>query len=111
MDGMPELSRKFVDTEREKLFAALPQKVGEAQVESLLTVLAYPPRTKGNPWEFGYDLPFDPPVVAAAVADFDRFPPQSQAWLLDGGWGRVRSRPRLSKLAEGRGQGCCSHYA
>ncbi|HUZ97205.1 MAG TPA: hypothetical protein VMU57_20055 [Edaphobacter sp.] len=89
--GMPMLSQDYVDAERQKLFAALPQKRGSAQVSSLLTVLAYPPRTKGNPWESGYDLPFAPPVIAAAVADFDRFPAQDQAWLLGDGWVRVRS--------------------
>jgi sugar lactone lactonase YvrE len=104
MDGMTELSQKFVDTEREKLFAALPQKRGEALVASLLTLLAYPPRAKGDAWGLGYNLPFAPPVIAAAAANFDRFPPQSQASLLDQGWDAVRS-PLMLPVVRRRAMG------
>jgi hypothetical protein len=103
MAGLPILSQKYVDAERQNLFAALPQKSAEAQVASLLTVLANPPRTKGNPWEFGYDLPLPPPVIAAAASDFDRFPARSQEWLLEDGWARVRSPlmlPVVRRLAK-----------
>lgn len=103
MAGLPLLSQKYVDAERQKLFAALPQKSAKAQVASLLTVLANPPRTKGNAWEVGHDLPFPRPVIAVAVADFDRFPAQSQEWLLEDGWARVRSSLMLTvvrRLAE-----------
>jgi hypothetical protein len=89
--GIPMLSQQYMDTEREKLFAAIPRKRGDAQISSLLTVLACPAHAKGNAFEFGYTLPFAPPVISAAVDNFELFPPQSQEWLLDEGWDRVRS--------------------
>lgn len=83
--GVRMISQQYVDTEREKLFAALPRKRGDAQISSLLTVLAYPAEAKG------YTLPFTAPVISAAVASFELFPRQSREWLLDEGWDRVRS--------------------
>ncbi|MFZ3264689.1 MAG: hypothetical protein WA172_11875 [Terriglobales bacterium] len=92
-----------VDREREVLVSALPQKRGDAQVASLDTALHYPSRAKGPPDGFGYELPFAPPVIAAAVANFDKFPEQSQELLLGDGWARVRSPlmlPLVRRLAE-----------
>ena len=89
--SLPLLSQRYVDAEREKLFAALPQKRGPAQVSSLLTVLANPGRIAGNTYVGGYDKPFDPPVIASLVANFDRLPVQQQEWVLDDAWYLVRS--------------------
>jgi len=90
--------------ERDILLSALPQKHGEAQVASLLTALRFPPRGKGTPYNSGYDLPFAPPVIAAVAANYDNFPAQSEEWLLNEGWARVRSPlmlPLVRRLAEG----------
>jgi len=84
-------SPEKVDGERDLLFAALASKREEAQIPSLLTVLANPPRAAGSPTEFAYDLPFAQPVIESVVANFDRFPPQSKQWVLDQAWERVRS--------------------
>jgi sugar lactone lactonase YvrE len=89
--GLPVLSQQHVDSQRERLSAALPQKRGEAQIASLLTVLAYPPRPKSTASQSSYSLPFAPSMIASVVANYDRFPGQSQEWLLDDGWDRVRS--------------------
>jgi hypothetical protein len=85
------LSQQVVDKERDALFAALPQKRGDAQVSSLATVLQYPSRTKSKPMDDAYDLPFPPPVIAVAAANFDRLPRQTQQLLLEDGWDRIRS--------------------
>jgi sugar lactone lactonase YvrE len=84
-----------VDNEREKLYAALSQKHGEARTASLLTVLANPPRSNGNAYEAAQILPFSPDVINTTVAEFDRLPLESQQWLVDGGWDRVRSSTML----------------
>jgi len=89
--GLPILSQEHVDRERDTLFASLPKKSGEAQIPSLLTILAHPARSKGTPFEFGYDLPFAPPVIATVATNFDRLPRQSQEWLLDDAWDRIKS--------------------
>jgi hypothetical protein len=92
------------DRERDALMSAVPQKRGEAQSTSLLTVLANPPRTKGTPFEFAQDQPFAPPTIALTVANYDRLPEPSQQWLLNDGWVRVRSPlmlPVLRRLADG----------
>jgi hypothetical protein len=91
ISGFPILSQEYVDNERERLFASLPKKNGKAQISSLLALLAHPPRSKGTPFEFGYDLPFAPPVIATVAANYDRFLRQSQEWLLDNAWDRVNS--------------------
>jgi hypothetical protein len=91
ISGFPILSQQHVDSQREKLFAALPQKRGEARISSLLTVLAYPPRGKSTAFEVSHNLPFAPSVIASVVANYDRFPEQSQEWIIDEGWDRVRS--------------------
>jgi hypothetical protein len=89
--------------ERDILLSVLPQKHGEAQVTSLLTALDFPRRGKGAPYGPGYDLPFEPSVITAVVANYDKFPVQSQQWLLSGEWARVRSPlmlPLVRRLAE-----------
>jgi hypothetical protein len=98
--GFPILSQEHVDRERERLFASLPNKSGEAQIPSLLTILAHPPRSEGTPFEFGYDLPFAPSVIATAAAKYDRFPRQSQEWLLADAWDRVKSPLMLAVVRQ-----------
>jgi sugar lactone lactonase YvrE len=89
--GFRQLSQAAVDREREKLIAALPQKHVAAEIPSLLTVLAFPAKTKGNAFEFGYNLPFPEPVIARTVAEFAGLWPNSQESLVDEGWDTVRS--------------------
>lgn len=89
--GVSLLSQEIVDEERDTLFAALPRKRGDAQLPSLVTVLQYPLRTKSKPMDMAYDLPFPTPVIAAAAANFDRLPSQSQELLLEDAWDRIRS--------------------
>jgi hypothetical protein len=90
---MPE----YVVSERDRLFAARPAKRGDAQVQSLLTVLANPSYGRGGntPYDVGIQQTFPSPVVAAVAANFDRFPEQSQQWVLDQGWQLVRSPQML----------------
>ncbi len=85
------LSQEVADKERDALFAALPQKRGDAQAVSLATVLQYPPRTKSKPMDGAYDLAFPPSVIAVAATNFDRLPSQTQELLLENGWDRIRS--------------------
>ena len=94
------LSQDVVDKEREALFAALPQKRGEAQVVSLATVLQYPPRTKAKGMDGAYDLPFPPAVIEAAAANFDRLPRETQKLLLESGWDRIRSQQILPPVRQ-----------
>ena len=54
------LSQEVVDKERDKLFSALPQKRGDAQAESLATVLRNPLRTELDGGGRAYDLLFPP---------------------------------------------------
>jgi hypothetical protein len=87
---------EYVNTERDRLFAALSGKHGDAQVQSLLTVLANPSYSKGGtaPYDVPFQQPFPPLVIAAVVANFERLPEQSQQWVLDQAWNLVRS-PRM----------------
>jgi hypothetical protein len=103
--GAYEITKQATDREREVLLSVLPQKHGEAQVTSLLTLLQWPPRAEGTPTttDEGYDLPFAPSVIAAVVAHYDSFPHDKQQWLLGDAWARVRSPlmlPLLRCLAE-----------
>jgi hypothetical protein len=85
------------------LLSALPQKHGEAQVKSLLTALEFHPRGKGRTYSPGHDLPLEPSVIAAVVANYDKFSEQSERWLLNEAWPLVRSPlmlPLVRRLAE-----------
>jgi hypothetical protein len=96
-------SQQTIDQERDILVSALPKKRGDAQITSLVTVLHYPPRSKGTPFDTGYDLPFAPSVIEAVAASYDNLPWESRDWLLRDGWSRIRSPlmlPLLRRLAE-----------
>ena len=93
------ISQEVVDRERELLLAALPQKRGEAEVTSLLTVLKNPGRVTSFDGGRSIDLPFAPETIAAAVANYHKFPAASQEWLLGAGWGSVRS-PLMTHLVK-----------
>jgi hypothetical protein len=73
------------------LFAALPLKRGDAQIVSLATVLQSPSRSEPTESGADYAQPFAPPVIAAAVANFDRLPLGFQERLLMDHWDTVRS--------------------
>ena len=92
------LAQDTVDKEREALFAALPQKRGEAQVISLATVLQFPPRSQLNPNGEAYDLPFPAPVIEVAAENFERLPHETQMMLLERGWDRIRSPQMLAAV-------------
>ncbi len=93
--GVSLLSHQVVNNERDTLFAALPQKRGEAQVSSLVTVLQNPPRSEPTASGSVYELPFAPPVIAAAATSFDRLPLDFQERLLQDAWDSVRSPAML----------------
>jgi len=80
------------------LFSALPEKRGDAQAESLATVLRNPIRTELDGGGRAFDLPFPPQVISVAAADFDRLSFQTQKFLLEDGWGRLRSPLMLSAV-------------
>jgi hypothetical protein len=95
--------QEAADTERDALFASLPQKRGSAQYSSLLTVLENPLRVRSSDDAPAYQLPFPQPVIAVTAADFDRLPQESQEWLMQDGWDRVRSPlllPAVRRKAE-----------
>lgn len=95
--------QEAADTERDALFASLPQKHGSAQYSSLLTVLQNPLRVRATDYAPAYELPFPQPVIAVTVSDFDRLPQESQEWLMQDGWDRVRSPlllPAVRRKAE-----------
>jgi hypothetical protein len=83
--------QSVLDSEGDALFAALDKKRDDAQITSMETVLQNPPRHKGTPYNFGYEVPFAPAVVAAAAANFDQLSDYSQELLLETGWDRIRS--------------------
>jgi hypothetical protein len=90
--GMGNLAhQEAADTERDALFASLPQKHGYAQYLSLLTVLGNPRRVRADDDAPAYQSPFPQPVIALTVTDFDRLPQESQDWLMQDAWDRVRS--------------------
>jgi hypothetical protein len=93
---------EYANSERDRLFAALSGKRGDAQVQSLLTVLANPSFSKrgASPYDVPFQQAFPPPVIAAVVANFDRFPEQSQQWVLDQAWDLVRS-PQMLPVVRG----------
>jgi|HubBroStandDraft_1064217.scaffolds.fasta_scaffold16833_2 hypothetical protein len=97
------LSQEVVDKERDKLFSALPQKRGDAQAESLATVLRNPLRTKLDGEGRAYDLRFPPQVISVAAEKFDRLPSQTQELLLEDGWNRIRS-PLMLPPVRGRAE-------
>jgi hypothetical protein len=93
----PMAGQGYVSSERDRLFAALPNKRGDAQVQSLLTVLANPSYSKGAtaPDGLPFQQPFPSLVIAAVVANFERFPEQSQQWVLGKAWNLIRSPQML----------------
>jgi hypothetical protein len=97
------LSQDIVNKERDALFSALPQKRGDAQAESLATVLRNPLRTELDGGGRAYDLPFPPQVISVAAEDFDRLPSQTQELLLEDGWDRIRS-PLMLPTVRGRAE-------
>lgn len=93
---LPMVMPEYVTSERDRLFAALPAKRGDAQVQSLLTLLANPTFAKSNNSnEPSIQQTFAPPVIAAVAANFDRFPEQSKQWMLDQSWHLIRSPQML----------------
>jgi hypothetical protein len=93
----------IVNTERDVLFIVLPRKRGEAQVESLSTVLQNPLRTELSGGGEAFDLPFPPEVIDMAADNFDRLPQDTRELLLEDGWTRIRSPlmlPAVRKVAE-----------
>ena len=97
------LSRSIVATERDDLFAALPLKRSDAQIVSLATVLQNPSRTEPTDSGADYELPFAPPVIATAVANFDRLPFELQKRLLMDHWDTIRS-PLMLPLVRGKAE-------
>jgi len=92
-----------IGREGDILLSALSRKNGEAQAKSLLTALQFHPRGKGTTDSPGHDLPLEPSVIAAVVANYDNFSWQDEQWLLNDGWARVRSPlmlPLVRRLAE-----------
>jgi hypothetical protein len=85
------LSRSIIGTERDDLFAALPLKRNDALIVSLGTVLQNPSRTEPTGSGADYELPFAPPVIATAAANFDRLPLELQERLLMDHWDTIRS--------------------
>jgi hypothetical protein len=99
------MSQPIVDAQRDALFQALPQKRGQAQITSLVTVLSNPPRSKGT---LAYVVPFPEPMIALAAAKFDQIPENDQRWLINAVRDGLRSplmRPVVRRRAEaGDGQ-------
>jgi hypothetical protein len=96
-------SQDIVNTERDVLFIVLPRKRGDAQVESLSTVLRNPLRTELTGGGEAFDLPFPPEVIDIAADNFDRLPQDTRELLLEDGWTRIRSPlmlPAVRKVAE-----------
>lgn len=104
MSGFPTIFQKHVDSQREQLFAALPRKSAKARIPSLLTIVGNPPRARGNAYEFGYNLPLPPAIIASVADNYDRFPPQAQDWVLDDAWDNVRS-PLMLPVVRRRAMG------
>ncbi|MGA3196712.1 MAG: hypothetical protein ABSD39_17065 [Terriglobales bacterium] len=65
--GASVLTQDIVNTERDVLFRSLPRKRGNAQYESLSTVLRNPLRTELNSGGDALDLPFSTEVITAAA--------------------------------------------
>ncbi len=99
------LFQDTVNKERDTLFNALPQKRGDAQIESLATVLQNPPRTELDIGGRAYDLPFPPQVISVAAENLDRLPYRTQKVLLEDGWNRIRSRLMLPAVRRRAGAG------
>lgn len=98
--GRLTLEAPVVESVREKLFSALPQKRGDAFMPSLVTVLSVPPVVP-------HDSPertFSPQIIAAAADHFEQLPDETQRSLLTDWWDRVDSPimlPVVRRLAEG----------
>jgi hypothetical protein len=97
------LSRSIVATELDDLFAALPLKRSDAQIVSLATVLQNPSRTEPTGSGADYELPFAPPVIATAAANFDRLPLELQERLLMDHWDTIRS-PLMLPIVRGKAE-------
>ena len=87
------VAAKTVNDVRDTLFASLPKKSPEAMIVSLGTLLRSPMNGYWVVQGSVYDLsdPFPAEVIAAAAANFDRLPEETQAALLDTDWDHVRS--------------------
>ncbi len=101
--SLPILDAPIVDSERDKLFEALPKKQGAAFIPSLVTVLSSPPRTRNSQAEFSYETTFSPEVIRVIAAHFDELPDDTRQRLLTYDWVRVRSPlmlPVVRRMAE-----------
>jgi hypothetical protein len=96
-------AQDIVNTERDVLFIVLPRKRGDAQIQSLSTVLRNPLRTELRGGGEAFDLPFPPAVIDMVADNFDRLPQQTRELLLEDGWTRIRSPlmlPAVRRAAE-----------
>jgi hypothetical protein len=82
-----------VNDVRNTLFASLPKKTPEAMIVSLETLLRNPMLGYWVVQGSSYDLraPYSTEVIAMAAANFDHFPEETQAVLLDTDWYHLRS--------------------
>lgn len=97
---MTVISQKIVDEQREVLFQALSRKQGNARIISLMTVLANPPRVLPVPAGI---TPFQEPVIATLVANWNDLPEDFKARLLSELWLAVRS-PLLLPILRSRAE-------
>jgi hypothetical protein len=99
--NMMVISQKIVDEQREVLFQALPRKQGDARIISLMTVLVNPPRVLQVPAGI---MPFQEPVIATLVENWNDLPEDFKARLLGGQlWPAIKSAlllPLLRSRAE-----------
>jgi hypothetical protein len=91
-------SQKIVDEQREVLFQALSRKQGNARIISLMTVLANPPSVLPVPAGM---RPFQEPVIATLVENWNDLPEDFKTRLLDKLWLAVQS-PRLLPILRSR---------
>lgn len=98
---MMVILQKIVDEQREVLFQALPRKQGSARIVSLMTVLANPPRVLPVPAGI---MPFQEPVIAALVANWNDLPEDFKAKLLNGELWRAVQSPRLLPILRSRAE-------
>ena len=100
---LPILEAQIVDSERDRLFEALPRKEGEAFLPSLVTVLSSPPRARNSQAEFSYETTFSPQVISVIAEHLNELPDDIRQRLLIYEWERVRSPlmlPAVRHLAE-----------
>ncbi len=100
LSDMVMISQKIVDEQREVLFHALSRKQGSARIISLMTVLANPPRVLPIPAGI---MPFQEPVIATLVANWNDLPEDFKARLLKELWLAVKS-PLLLPILRSRAE-------